>query len=130
MLREYAGELDDGRSTGRIVVRARRVLRRFESRHRAKIGARADARIVMSAHHQDPRRIPARQPGDDVDDVDERALRVTADLHHRGIVFYAKTSATSVAVSRELVEEIPARRADSAAVAQRVAHRVASAEGN
>ena len=84
----------------------------------------------MPAHHQHPRRIPARKPGDDVHDVDRRTLRVTADLHHRWVVLDAETSTARGAVSLQLVEQIPARRADSPSVAQRVAHRVARPERN
>ncbi len=130
MLREYARELHDGRSARPIVVGAGRILRRLESRQRPKISARADARIVMAAHHQHSRSVPARQPGDHIDDIDHRVLWVTAHLHHCRIVLDAKTSATRPAVSLQLAEQIPARRANSPGVAQRIAHRVAGAEGN
>jgi len=106
MYRENARELDDGGGTGSIVVGARCVLCRLESRQRPKITARTDARIVMASHHQHPRGVAARQPREHIDDVDHWPLGMTPHLHHCGIVLDAETPAARFAVAIQLVEQI------------------------
>ena len=128
ILREHSRQLDNRRRARAIVIGTRSILGCLESRQRSEVGASADAGVIVPAHHHHARSVASGQPGDDVHDVHHRPLRMSAHLHHRRVVFDLQAAAASFAVTRELVEQVSPGRADASTIAQRVAHRVASAE--
>src|SRR3982750_1762591 len=81
-------------------------------------------------------RSPATIPGayspprQNVDNFHLRLLRVPLDRHHRRVVLDAQAAAAPLARCRELRVDPAARRADAARAGERVAHRVAGAEGD
>ena len=130
MLREYSGELHHRRCPRSIVVSTRRILCRLESRQRSEIRPRADAGVVVSAHHHNSGSIATRKPCDHVHYVDHWPLRMPAHLHQRRIIFDAEAATACFAIARQLVEQIAASRANATRVARGVTHGVTCAERN
>src|SRR2546430_1742128 len=114
MFRQHARQLDDRRCSGAIVVGTWRVLRRLKTCQRTKIGARADARVIVATHAHHSRRIATWQPRDHVDDIYYWSLRMPPHLHRFGVVLYAQTSPARPAVAAQLVEQVSPRGADPA----------------